>query len=247
VLLAEEREDAGSGKPDIGPVRGAISFRGVSFAHPGRRETLHGIDLDIAAGETVAITGRNGAGKSTLVHLVLRLHEPSLGCILVDGKDIAGVSLQSLRRAVGLVPQQVLLLNTSVRENIGIGREGAEAHDIEAAARAAGAHDFVSTLPQGYDTIIGDQGVRLSGGERQRLALARALLKDPPILILDEATAMFDPEAERDFVERCRQTCGTRTLLIITHRPASISLADRVIVLDGRVREVPAPRVVGWR
>jgi subfamily B ATP-binding cassette protein MsbA len=210
-------------------VRGEIEFRDVGFAYPGRKPVLEHFDLHIRAGETVAITGENGAGKSTLVHLLMRLHEPDAGRILIDDTDIASVSLASLRGQIGVVPQHVLLFNGSVRDNIGYGRTDADEAAVEHAARLAQAHEFIAKLPQGYDTLIGDQGVRLSGGQRQRIALARALLKDPPILILDEATAMFDPEGEARFIEDCRATLGGKTVLIITHRPASLALADRVV------------------
>jgi ATP-binding cassette subfamily B protein len=214
-------------------VRGEIEFRDVGFAYPGRAPALDGVRLLIRAGETVALTGPNGAGKSTLAHLLLRIHEPDAGRILVDGTDIATVSLQSLRRQIGVVPQHVLLFDGTLRDNIAYGRLEADREAIEAAARAAHAHAFIVQLPQGYDTRIGDRGVRLSGGQQQRLALARALLKDPPILILDEATAMFDPQGEREFLEACREVLARRTVLLITHRPASLALADRVVHLVG--------------
>ena len=231
AVLTETPEPFAHASHVLGPVRGAIEFRDVTFAYPGREPVLDRFNLSIAAGETVAITGENGAGKSTLAHLLMRLHDPQSGQILIDGTDIASVSLESLRRRIGVVPQHVLLFNGSVRDNIAYGRFDADDAAVERAAKLAQAHDFIVALPQGYDTFIGDQGVRLSGGQRQRIALARALLKDPPILILDEATAMFDPEGEARFIEGCRATLGGKTVLLITHRPASLALADRVVRL----------------
>ncbi len=231
--LAEEPEPRGE-RRQMPAIRGEIEFRGVTFSFPGRPPALKGLNLRIGAGETVAITGPNGAGKSTIGHLLLRLHEPSEGSIFVDGVDIATVSLRSLRSQIGAVPQHVLLFHATVRDNIAYGRSQATQQEIEAAAKAARAHDFILGLPQGYETWIGDRGVRLSGGQQQRLALARALLKEPPILILDEATAMFDPEGEREFLQECRELLRRRTVLLITHRPASLELADRVLQLkDG--------------
>jgi subfamily B ATP-binding cassette protein MsbA len=214
-------------------VKGDIELRGVSFAYPGRPPALNEVGLSVRAGETIAIVGPNGAGKSTLAHLLMRLHEPSAGRILIDGVDIATVSLHSLRSQIGVVPQHVLLFNASVRDNIAYGRPEPTQAEIEAAARAARAHDFIVGLPQGYDTPIGDRGVRLSGGQQQRVALARAILKDPPILILDEATAMFDPSGEREFLEACREVLKRRTVLLITHRPASLAIADRIVRIEG--------------
>ena len=214
-------------------VRGEVSFEGVDFAYPGRPPLLQAFDLRIAAGETVAITGPNGAGKSTLVHLLLRLLEPGVGRVCIDGIDVREFRLAALREGVGLVSQQVLLFNASVADNIAYGRGDATPAQIEAAARAARAHAFVATLPQGYDTVIGDQGVRLSGGQKQRIALARALLKDPAILVLDEATAMFDPDGEAEFIAECHDVLKQRTVILITHRPASLALADRILRLDG--------------
>lgn len=239
-VFEERPEPLGEGRP-LGPARGEIAFEDLHFAHTGRLATLAGIDLCIGAGETVALTGENGAGKTTLVHLLLRFHDPDSGRILIDGTDIATVSPASLRAQIGLVPQNVLLLHGTVRENIAYGAPDATDEEIERAARLAQAHDFITGLPQGYETQIGDQGVRLSGGQRHRLALARALVKDPPILILDEVTAMFDPEGERSFVEDARAAFAERTVILITHRPASLALADRIVRLaQGRVVASPA-------
>lgn len=238
-VLAEAPEPDGAHLPDLPPLKGDIRLQGVAFAYPGRPPVFEQLDLHIRAGETVAITGPNGAGKSTLAQLLMRLVLPGQGTICMDGHDTATVSLASLRRQIGVVPQQVLLVNGSVMENLLWGKPDATPEEVQAAARAAQAHDFIARLPQGYDTIIGDQGVRLSGGQRQRLALARALVKEPPILILDEATAMFDPAAEKSFIADCHDTLQRRTVILITHRPASLALADRVIRLEsGIVRDI---------
>ncbi|QIL20534.1 ABC transporter ATP-binding protein [Thermomonas sp. HDW16] len=224
--------EADEGARDFDGVRGEVTFERVDFRYPGRPVLLQGFDLRIAAGETVALTGSNGAGKSTLMHLLLRLVEPGSGCIRIDGIHLRDYRLPALREGVGLVAQQVMLFNATVAENIAYGHAGAAREQIEAAARAARAHDFVTVLPLGYDTVVGDQGVKLSGGQKQRIALARALLKNPPILILDEATAMFDPEGEAEFIAECHDVIKQRTVILITHRPASLALADRVLRLE---------------
>jgi len=244
AALGEDLERRG-GVP-LPAVRGDIQFENVSFAYEGRDPVLRNVDLSIRAGEVVALVGENGSGKSTLAHLLLRLHEPHSGLIRIDGKDIAGVEVASLRSQIGMVHQHAMLLNATIRDNIAYGRAGASNHSIERAAAAAGAHAWIVELPEAYETVIGDNGVRLSGGQRQRLALARALLKDPPILVLDEATAMFDPVAEEEFLETCAQTLRGRTVLFITHRPACLRAAHRVIRLEaGRIvrNEALTPRL----
>jgi len=228
-FFAEQPEPPEVVLPPLGHVKGHIRFERVSFAYPGRKPLLRDMDLEIKAGETIALTGINGSGKSTLAYLLMRFIEPTSGCITIDGKDIKDYSLDSIRHSVGLVAQHTLLLNGSVAENIAYGRYKANKEDIERAARVSGAHEFIMQMPDGYDTTIGDQGIRISGGQRQRLSLARTLLTNPPILILDEATAMFDPQGEEDFIDECSDLLEERTVILITHRPASVALADRVV------------------
>ncbi len=232
-------EPLSSGARTLPPVKGAIVFERVSFRYGDREPVLQGFDLEVAAGETVAITGANGVGKSSLVNLLLRFFDPLAGRVLIDGNDISEVSLTSLRSQIGLVPQYILLFNGSIRENIAYGLTNPDPHKLQAAAKAARAHEFICSLPNGYDTVIGERGIKLSGGQQQRIALARALLKDPPILILDEATSMFDPTGEEEFLALAEDTFGDRTVLLITHRAASLALADRVLHMDGG-RVVPA-------
>jgi len=240
-FFAVRAEPLDDNKPTIRDVKGEIEFQDVSFSYPGRPEVLSHFNLRIAAGETVALTGPNGAGKTTLAHLLMRFIEPSEGRILLDGTDISTVSLRGLRDLIGLVAQNTLLFNGTLAENIAYGRHLASVEEIHKAAIAARADAFIQQLPNQYETIIGDQGVRLSGGQRQRLSLARTLLKDPPILILDEATSMFDPAGEVSFIEECHELLHKRTVILITHRPASLALADRVLRMEpGRFELIPA-------
>jgi len=230
-LLEIAPERYGAEAPALEMRTGVIEFEDVSFAYRGRPPVLKHFSLRIKPRETVAIIGENGLGKSTLAGLLLRLHEPSSGRVMVDGQDIARVSLRSLRRAVGYVSQHVQLINGTVRDNIAYANPDADDARIRQAATLAQATTFVEALPQGFETVIGDQGIRLSGGQRQRVALARALLLNPAILILDEATAMFDDAAELAFLRDCSDVLAERTVILITHRPASLELADRVIEL----------------
>ena len=229
VFFGERPEPLGRSGHILQTVKGAIEFQDVSFAYAGRPSVLRNFNLSLNPRETIALTGPNGAGKSTLAHLLMRFMEPDEGRILIDGTDIVDLELGSLRRQIGLVAQNTLLLNGTVAENIAYGQPHASAQEIKKAAKAAHASSFIEQLPHGYETVIGDQGVKLSGGQRQRLSLARTLLKDPPILILDEATAMFDPEGEKLFLEECSDLFKERTVILITHRPASLALADHII------------------
>jgi ATP-binding cassette subfamily B protein len=218
--------------------RGRISFEHVRFRYSSRPETyaLHDFSLEVHSGETIAIVGPSGAGKSTSLQLLLRFYDPEKGRICIDGVDIASLDPQDLRRQIGLVPQETMLFGASARENIGYGRPGASDEEIESAARAAAAEEFLRTLPQGYDTFLGERGTRLSGGQRQRIAIARAILKDPPILLLDEATSALDAESERLVQAALARLMRGRTTLVIAHRLATVLKADRIVVLEaGRI------------
>ena len=220
------------------PGRGEIRFENVTFRYPSRLETAALADFDIAirAGETVAFVGPSGAGKSTVFQLLLRFYDPSAGRIRIDGVDIATADPEQVRRRIGLVPQDTVLFATSARENIRYGRPEASDMEVEAAARAAAADEFIGRLPEGYETFLGERGTRLSGGQRQRIAIARAILRDPPILLLDEATSALDAESERLVQAALEQLMRDRTTIVIAHRLATVLEADRIIVMDhGRV------------
>ena len=220
------------------PGRGEIRFENVTFRYPSRPESAALADFDIAIrpGETVAFVGPSGAGKSTMFQLLLRFYDPSAGRIRIDGVDIATADPEDVRRRIGLVPQDTVLFATSARENIRYGRPEASDAEMEAAARAAAADEFIRGLPEGYETFLGERGTRLSGGQRQRIAIARAILRDPPILLLDEATSALDAESERLVQEALEQLMRDRTTIVIAHRLATVLEADRIIVMDhGRV------------
>ncbi|HEY6452534.1 MAG TPA: ABC transporter transmembrane domain-containing protein [Steroidobacteraceae bacterium] len=215
-------------------VRGDVSFDHVYFRYPSRPDApaLADYTLEVRSGETVAVVGPSGAGKSTTFQLLLRFYDPERGAIRIDDCDIATLRPEELRRQIGFVPQDTVLFGASARENIGYGRPGASAAQIEAAARAAAADAFLRLLPQGYETFLGERGTRLSGGQRQRIAIARAILKDPPILLLDEATSALDAESERLVQSALSELMRGRTTLVIAHRLATVLKADRIAVLD---------------
>ncbi len=216
------------------PGKGQIRFDNVTFNYPSRPEqsALHSFTLDVMPGETIALVGPSGAGKSTALQLLLRFYDPQQGRILIDGIDIATADPADVRSRIALVPQDTVLFGTTARENIRYGRATATDAEIESAARAAAAHEFISHLPQGYDTYLGERGTRLSGGQRQRIAIARAILRDPPILLLDEATSALDAESERLVQEALEKLMQNRTTIVIAHRLATVLKADRIAVMD---------------
>jgi ATP-binding cassette subfamily B protein len=216
-------------------VEGRVEFQNVAFSYPSRREAkvLEGVDLAVLPGEVVAIVGPSGAGKSTIAALLSRLYDPDAGRVLLDGRDLRDLSPDWLRRHVGVVSQEPILFSSSIADNIRYGREGATDAEVEAAARAANAHDFVSRFPDGYGTLVGERGVQLSGGQKQRIAIARAVLKDPRILVLDEATSALDAESEHLVKEALDRLMQGRTTLIIAHRLSTVADADRVVVIEG--------------
>ena len=215
------------------PIEGAISFQAVNFGYEGSGPVLTGVDLDLAAGETVAIVGQTGSGKSSLTRLVNRTYDPTHGSVRVDGIDLRTWNLESLRSQIASVEQDVFLFSRSIADNIAFAHPGASRADIEAAARAAAADEFITSFVDGYDTVIGERGVTLSGGQRQRLALARAFLKDPRILILDDSTSAIDSATEDEIQRALTRIQRGRTTLIVTHRLSQIRWADRILVLDG--------------
>ena len=220
------------------PVRGEIAFDGVSFRYPSRPETvaLDDISLQIAPGETVAFVSPSGAGKTTIIQLVLRFYDPESGQVRLDGVALRDMARDDFRRAVALVPQDPVIFAASARENIRFGRPEASDAEVEAAARAAAAHDFIMALPEGYDSYVGERGVMLSGGQKQRIAIARAILRDAPVLLLDEATSALDAESERAVQQAVDELSQSRTTLIVAHRLATVKKADRIVVMDqGRI------------
>ncbi|HWC27696.1 MAG TPA: ABC transporter ATP-binding protein [Solirubrobacteraceae bacterium] len=244
IELLEERPNVVDrpGATALAHVRGRVELRDVTFRYPGAaRAALDGVSLRVEPGEIVALAGPSGAGKSTLARLLLRFDDPVAGSVLIDGRDLRDVTLRSLREHVGLLAQETLLPDVSVREAIAYGRPDATADEIEAAARAAGAHEFVQALRDGYETPVGQRGRRLSGGQRQRISIARALLRETPVLVLDEPTTGLDADAKAALLDPLSRLVGSRTTIVVSPDPEVVAWADRVVIIeDGRVREVAA-------
>ncbi len=217
---------------------GSVAFRAVQFGYNPNREILRGVSFEVPAGSKLAIVGPTGAGKSTISRLLFRFYDVTEGAVEIDGIDVRDLTQQSLRAAIGVVPQDTVLFNDTIAYNIAYGRPGASQEEIERAARLAQVHDFVQRLPEGYATRVGERGLKLSGGEKQRVAIARTILKDPRILILDEATSALDTRTEREIDAALRTVSANRTTLVIAHRLSTVVDADEIIVLqEGRVAE----------
>jgi ATP-binding cassette subfamily B protein len=227
--------------PDAKPLavsRGHIRFEDLHFGYEPTRDILKGLDIDIPPGTSCAIVGPSGAGKSTIARLLYRFYDPTAGRITIDGQDIAEVTQRSLRGAIGIVPQDTVLFNDTIGYNIGYGVDGASQPEIEHAAQGAAIDRFIASLPDRYESMVGERGLKLSGGEKQRVAIARTLLKDPPILVLDEATSALDSRTEQAIQETLDRVARSRTTIMIAHRLSTIVGADQIVVLDdGRVAE----------
>ncbi|MCW5724791.1 MAG: ABC transporter ATP-binding protein [Maricaulaceae bacterium] len=238
VLDETDRVTEAAGAAPLKVTKGAVKLEGVGFSYGEAAPALHGVDIEIPAGKTVALVGPSGSGKTTVLNLIPRLYDPQAGRILIDGQDIRGVTLSSLRGAMALVSQDAVLFDDTVKANIAFGRPDAADAEVEAAAAAADAHDFIMALPGGYDARVGPKGNALSGGQRQRIAIARAILRDAPVLLLDEATSALDAESETRVQQALERLSQGRTTLVIAHRLSTVRAADRIYVLDGgRVAE----------
>jgi ATP-binding cassette subfamily B protein len=237
-LDEHDYEDERPQAPALKVTNGRIEFRDVTFGYRAGETVLHGVSFVAEAGKTTALVGRSGGGKSTVMNLILRLYQVESGEVLCDGQDIATVGLASLRQQIGYVAQENFLFKGSVRDNIAMGRPGASEDEIVAAAKAAYAHDFILGFERGYDSPCGEHGMQLSGGQRQRIAIARAFLKDAPIILLDEATSALDSESEQAIQKALRTLCEGRTTIVIAHRLSTVAQADEICVIDrGRIVE----------
>jgi ABC-type transport system involved in Fe-S cluster assembly fused permease/ATPase subunit len=246
ALLGQNREIAdAAGAPRLvtrgggaGAPGGSVRFDNVRFGYDADREILHGVSFEIPAGKTVAVVGPSGSGKSTLARLMFRFYDVDSGGISIDGQDIRSVTQKSLREAIGIVPQDTVLFNDTVEYNIAYGRTGADRAAVEGAARSAHIHSFIASTPKGYDTIVGERGLKLSGGEKQRVAIARTLLKNPPIMIFDEATSALDSANERAIQAELQSAARNRTALVIAHRLSTVVDAHQILVMEaGRIVE----------
>jgi ATP-binding cassette subfamily B multidrug efflux pump len=236
ILDARSEVEDAPGAVPLGPVRGQIRFQQVSFAYFGRHQVLKDIDFEARPGQVIALLGATGSGKSSVINLIPRFYDPTAGRILLDGQDIRHVTVSSLRQQIGIVLQDTTLFAATIRENIAFGRPEASEEEIAAAAVAASAHEFIMELPEQYDTHVGERGVTLSGGQKQRIAIARAILKDPRILILDDATSSVDTETEAAIQAALARLMEGRTSFVIAQRLSTVRRADQVLVLDrGRI------------
>jgi ATP-binding cassette, subfamily B, heavy metal transporter len=239
VLLGQNKEIADA--PDAKPLKttgGAVKFDNVRFGYDADRTILHGVSFEIPAGKTVAVVGPSGSGKSTLARLMFRFYDVNSGGISIDGQDLRHITQLSLRQAIGIVPQDTVLFNDTVEYNIAYGRTSASRAEVEGAAKAAHIHDFIASTPKGYNTMVGERGLKLSGGEKQRVAIARTLLKNPPILIFDEATSALDSANERAIQAELQSAAANRTALVIAHRLSTVVDAHQILVMElGRILE----------
>jgi ATP-binding cassette subfamily B protein len=226
-------EDKPGAKP-LSEIRGAVSFKHVTFKFAGaEKPVLNDVSLDVSPGQTIAILGKTGSGKSSIINLIPRFYDPQSGQVLIDGVDVRDATLESLRGSIGIVLQDTILFSGSIRDNIAYGRPDASLDDVQAAARAAQAHAFISEFPDGYDTIVGERGVGLSGGQKQRIAIARALLLNPKILILDDSTSAVDAETEYQLQQALDRLMKGRTSFVIAQRISTVRDADLIVLLDG--------------
>lgn len=235
LLTADDTVQDPDTPTEVGRLTGAVSFEDVTFHYPARPgiAALDGVSLDVKPGETVALVGPSGAGKSTIIQLILRFYDPDSGAIKLDGHDLRDMDRGDFRKSIALVPQDPVIFAASARENIRFGRPDASDAEVEEAAKAAAAHQFLTALPEGYETYVGERGVMLSGGQKQRIAIARAILRDAPILLLDEATSALDAESEAAVQHAVERLSAGRTTLVVAHRLATVKKADRIVVFDG--------------
>ena len=234
LTIEDTVQDPAEPEAVAAPVKGGLTFDNVHFSYPSRSDipALHGVNLDIKPGETVALVGPSGAGKSTMIHMVQRFYDPQVGAVRMDGQDLRDLERTEFRKYLALVPQDPVIFADTARENIRFGRPTATDAEVEEAAKAAAAHDFLTALPDGYDSYVGERGVMLSGGQKQRIAIARAILRDAPILLLDEATSALDAESEHAVQVAVDELAKTRTTLIVAHRLATVKKADRIVVFE---------------